>query len=101
MKKALLLRTSQLQFPPTHGNPDLVPASHQLSGDEYGDDVEHVRGPSSWQGQRRDPEQDDEEHCEALLLEQVKQRADRMVAALVEPPLDLIADSSDDGSAPC
>jgi len=52
-----------------------------------------VSGPAGGERQRRHAEKQDEDEREALLLDQVDQAAERLVALALQPPFQLGADT--------
>ena len=83
---------SELEAAPPLRQPDVVAACDQLGREEDADDLEDVRGAAGGQRQRRDAEQDDEEDREALLLEELDEAGDGLVAVARQPARELIAD---------
>jgi hypothetical protein len=70
----------------------VVPAGDELTGEQDRDDLEDVGGAAGRQRERRDAEQDDEEDREALLLEELDEAGDGLVAVARQPALELLAD---------
>jgi hypothetical protein len=70
----------------------VVAAGDELRGEQDRDDLEDVRGPARRQRQRGDAEQDDEEDREALLLEELDEAGDGLVAIARQPALELLTD---------
>src|SRR4051812_34688233 len=81
----------EFDLAPALRQPDLVAAGDQLKRHEHGDEFEYVRGAAGRERQRGNPEQEDEDQREALLLEHVYEPAERLVAVACEPALNLIA----------
>src|ERR1700722_2512255 len=90
--EALLLVPGQLQSPPALRQPDLLAPDDQLECEQHRDDLEHVRGTAGRERQRRHPEQDHKKDREALLLEQLDQASQCLLAVACEPALQLVAD---------
>src|SRR6202042_1953202 len=88
----LLLVAAQLNALPALRQPHLSPADDQLEGEQRGDDLKDVGGPTGGQGQGRDPQQDDEHDGEALLAEGVDEGPEGSVAVPLQPLLELVAE---------
>ena len=65
----------------------------ELRGEQHGDDLEDVRGAAGRQRQRRHPEQEDEEDREALLLEELDEAPEGLLAVALQPAIELGADA--------
>ena len=83
----------QLQPAPALRQPDVVAARDELRGEQHGDDLEDVRGAAGRQRQRRHPEQEDEEDREALLLEELDEAPEGLLAVALQPAIELGADA--------
>src|SRR6185295_12409345 len=83
---------SEVDPAPTLGQPDRVPSDDQLKRHQDRDELENVRGATGRQRQRRNAQEQDEDEREALLLEDLDQAAERLLAVTRQPALDLIAD---------
>ena len=91
-EELLLAGAGELELAPAPRHPDLAPADDQLSGEQHGEDLEHVRDAPGRQRQRRHAEQQHEQDREALLFEQLDQAADRLAVLALEPAFEFVAD---------
>ena len=91
--EALLAGTGELQRAPALWQPDPRAPGDQLAGQQHGDDLEHVGGASGGQRQRRDAEQEHEHDREALLLEELHETPEGLLALALQPAFELVADA--------
>jgi hypothetical protein len=89
--EALLGRPGEPESPPALRQPDPFAADYQLKGEQHGHDLEHVRGSARGQRKRRDPQEQDEQQGEALLLEELDDAPERLLAVALQPALELLA----------
>ena len=92
-EEALLAGAGQLEPAPALRQPDLRAARDQLQREQHGDDLEHVRGAAGRQRQRRHAEQEHEQDREALLLEQLDEAPEGLLAVALQPAFELVADA--------
>ena len=91
-EELLLLVAGELELAPPVRQPDLVPVGDQLERQQHRDDLEHVRGATGRQRERGHAEEQDEQHREALLAEQIDEAPDRFLAVAGQPALELVTD---------
>ena len=79
---------------PALRQPDLLAPGDQLQREQHRDDLEYVGRPAGRERQRGHPEQDDEEDREALLLEELDQAAEGLLACATQEAFERVARES-------
>ena len=90
--EALPPRPGELDPAPPLRQPDAVAPGDELEREHDRDELEDVCRPAGGQGERRHPEQQDEDEREAVASEDVDEPTERGLTLAVEKALEVVAD---------